>query len=93
MGIPVTVILDSAVGYYMERVDVVLLGAEGVVESGGIVNKVGGWVGWVGWAARCRQRQGRRVRARAPALHGVVRMPWAGTPRKCVGVRGQAWPR
>jgi translation initiation factor eIF-2B subunit alpha len=40
MGIPVTVILDSAVGYYMERVDIVLLGAEGVVESGGIVNKV-----------------------------------------------------
>lgn len=40
MGIPVTVILDSAVGYYMERVDLVLLGAEGVVESGGIVNKV-----------------------------------------------------
>lgn len=40
MGIPVTVILDSAAGYYMERVDMVLLGAEGVVESGGIVNKV-----------------------------------------------------
>ncbi len=40
LGIPVTVILDSAVGYYIERVDIVLLGAEGVVESGGIVNKV-----------------------------------------------------
>jgi translation initiation factor eIF-2B subunit alpha len=40
-GIPVTVILDSAVGYFMERVDIVLLGAEGVVESGGIVNKIG----------------------------------------------------
>lgn len=44
MGIPVTVILDSAVGYYMEQVDLVLLGAEGVVESGGIVNKVCGRV-------------------------------------------------
>lgn len=40
-GIPVTVILDSAAGYFMERVDIVLLGAEGVVESGGIVNKIG----------------------------------------------------
>jgi translation initiation factor 2B subunit (eIF-2B alpha/beta/delta family) len=71
VGIPVTVILDSAVGYIMERVreapeasnaslrventsdrayrcvcvwawqvSVVILGAEGVVESGGIVNKV-----------------------------------------------------
>ncbi|GAB5033015.1 translation initiation factor eif-2b subunit alpha [Nannochloropsis oceanica] len=41
VGIPVTVILDSAAGYFMERVDIVLLGAEGVVESGGIVNKIG----------------------------------------------------
>jgi translation initiation factor eIF-2B subunit alpha len=40
-GIPVTVILDSAAAYFMERVDIVLLGAEGVVESGGIVNKIG----------------------------------------------------
>ncbi len=39
-GIPCTLILDSAVGYVMEKVDYVLLGAEGVVESGGIVNKV-----------------------------------------------------
>ncbi|XP_037506991.1 translation initiation factor eIF-2B subunit alpha [Rhipicephalus sanguineus] len=40
-GISVTVILDSAVGYILEKVDVVLLGAEGVVESGGIINKIG----------------------------------------------------
>lgn len=33
-------ILDSAVGYIMERVDFVMVGAEAVVESGGIVNKV-----------------------------------------------------
>lgn len=39
-GIPVQVILDSAVGYYMDRVDLVLVGAEGVVENGGIVNQV-----------------------------------------------------
>jgi translation initiation factor eIF-2B subunit alpha len=39
-GIPCTLILDSAVGYIMEQVDFVMVGAEGVVESGGIVNKV-----------------------------------------------------
>eukprot|EP00112_Aurelia_sp_Birch-Aquarium-sp1_P019380 Seg4784.1 transcript_id=Seg4784.1/GoldUCD/mRNA.D3Y31 product="Translation initiation factor eIF-2B subunit alpha" protein_id=Seg4784.1/GoldUCD/D3Y31 len=41
LGIPSTVILDSAIGYVMERIDMVLVGAEGVVESGGLINKVG----------------------------------------------------
>lgn len=40
-GIECTVILDSAIGYVMENIDFVFLGAEGVVESGGIVNKIG----------------------------------------------------
>lgn len=40
LGIPCTTILDSAVGYIMEQVDMVMIGAEGVVESGGIINKV-----------------------------------------------------
>jgi translation initiation factor eIF-2B subunit alpha len=40
-GIPAYVILDAAVGYIMERIDLVMLGAEGVVESGGIINKIG----------------------------------------------------
>lgn len=40
LGIKCTVILDSAIGYVMEQVDMVMVGAEGVVESGGIVNKV-----------------------------------------------------
>ncbi|XP_013794345.1 translation initiation factor eIF-2B subunit alpha-like [Limulus polyphemus] len=40
-GIVCTVILDAAIGYIMEKVDVVLVGAEGVVESGGIINKIG----------------------------------------------------
>ncbi|KAJ8042791.1 Translation initiation factor eIF-2B subunit alpha [Holothuria leucospilota] len=40
-GIPSVVILDAAVGYIMEKVDLVLVGAEGVVESGGIINKIG----------------------------------------------------
>eukprot|EP00126_Sphaerothecum_destruens_P005936 Sdes_comp19125_c0_seq1m9840 len=41
VGIPVTVVLDAAVGFVMEKVDFVIVGAEGVVESGGIVNKIG----------------------------------------------------
>lgn len=40
-GIPTTVVLDSAMAYVMERIDLVIVGAEGVVENGGIVNKIG----------------------------------------------------
>jgi translation initiation factor eIF-2B subunit alpha len=39
-GIPTKVIVDSAVGAIMEEVDLCLVGAEGVMENGGIVNKV-----------------------------------------------------
>jgi len=39
-NIPCKVIHDSAVGCKMEEVDMVMVGAEGVVESGGIINKV-----------------------------------------------------
>lgn len=35
------VVLDAAVACIMEKVDLVIVGAEGVVESGGIVNKIG----------------------------------------------------
>ncbi|CAK1579203.1 unnamed protein product [Parnassius mnemosyne] len=40
-GVDATLILDAAVGYIMEQVDIVMLGAEGVTESGGIINKIG----------------------------------------------------
>eukprot|EP00959_Pyramimonas_sp_CCMP1952_P281229 5878985-Pyramimonas_sp.AAC.1 len=40
-GIPTTLVLDSAAAYMMERVDMVLIGSEGVVENGGIINKIG----------------------------------------------------
>ncbi|PVU90430.1 hypothetical protein BB559_004632 [Furculomyces boomerangus] len=43
LGIPCKVILDSAIGFIMEKVDLVLLGAEGVVENGGLVNKIGSY--------------------------------------------------
>lgn len=33
-GIPCIVVLDSAIAYIMERVDMVLVGSEAVVESG-----------------------------------------------------------
>lgn len=42
-GIQCTVILDSAIAYVMEKVDFVMVGAEGVVESGGIINKIGSY--------------------------------------------------
>ncbi|KAJ6547534.1 nagb/rpia/CoA transferase-like protein [Mycena capillaripes] len=41
VGIPCTVILDSAVAYAMEKVDFVLVGSEAVVESGGLINAIG----------------------------------------------------
>uniref|UniRef100_A0A7S2RH27 Translation initiation factor eIF2B subunit alpha n=1 Tax=Rhizochromulina marina TaxID=1034831 RepID=A0A7S2RH27_9STRA len=40
-GIPVTVVSDASVAAEMERVDMALVGAEAVVESGGIVNRTG----------------------------------------------------
>jgi translation initiation factor eIF-2B subunit alpha len=40
-GIPTRLILDCAVGTFMDQVDLVLVGAEGVMENGGIVNKTG----------------------------------------------------
>lgn len=40
-GIPCTPILDSAVGLVMPTVNTVLVGAEGVFESGGILNSLG----------------------------------------------------
>jgi translation initiation factor eIF-2B subunit alpha len=41
LGIKCTLILDASVGLILEKIDFVLLGAEGVVESGGIINKIG----------------------------------------------------
>lgn len=40
-SIPCKLILDAAVGYVIENVDMVLVGAEGVVENGGIINQIG----------------------------------------------------
>jgi len=41
VGIPVTLITDNAVAHLMSRVDMVLVGAEAVVENGGIVSRIG----------------------------------------------------
>ena len=41
MGIHATLILDSSIGFVMERVDFILVGAVGVVENGGLINSVG----------------------------------------------------
>ena len=42
MGVPTVFISDSAVAHYLaQEVDMVFVGAEAVVENGGIVNKIG----------------------------------------------------
>jgi translation initiation factor eIF-2B subunit alpha len=41
LGIPVKVLIDSAVAYSIDEVDMVFVGADGVVESGGIINMMG----------------------------------------------------
>ncbi|KAG4302231.1 hypothetical protein PCK1_001503 [Pneumocystis canis] len=40
-GIPTAIILDSAVGYLIQKIDLVLVGAEGIVENGGLINHIG----------------------------------------------------
>lgn len=41
LGIPVATIPESAIGYSLTTVDLVLVGAEAVVENGGIVSRMG----------------------------------------------------
>ncbi|CAJ1915581.1 unnamed protein product [Cylindrotheca closterium] len=53
-NIPTTVVLDSAMGYIMESVDIVLTGAEAVLENGGCVNKMGTYT-----MAICAQAHGK----------------------------------
>lgn len=40
-GVPVATISEGAVAYAMGKVDVVLVGAEGVVENGGVISRMG----------------------------------------------------
>jgi len=40
-GIPVTLILDDAVRYFMQDVDAVLVGADAITANGALINKVG----------------------------------------------------
>lgn len=40
-GIKNQLIVDASIGIYIEKIDMVIVGAEGVCESGGILNKVG----------------------------------------------------
>ncbi len=40
-GIPSTLILDSAVRYYMKKVDLVVVGADAITANGSLINKVG----------------------------------------------------
>jgi ribose 1,5-bisphosphate isomerase len=40
-GIPTTLIIDSAVRYYMKKVDKVIVGADAIASNGALVNKIG----------------------------------------------------
>ncbi len=40
-GIPCQLVMDAGVAFVMDQVDLVLVGAEAVVENGGIMNKIG----------------------------------------------------
>ncbi len=40
-GVPVTMIIDSAVRYFMKEVDVVVVGADTVASNGAVINKIG----------------------------------------------------
>jgi len=40
-GIPATLIIDSAVRYFMREVDVVIVGADTVTANGAVINKIG----------------------------------------------------
>lgn len=41
LDVSVKLLIDSAVAYTMDEVDMVFVGADGVVESGGIINMMG----------------------------------------------------
>lgn len=40
-GIPTSLIADATVGYVIQKVDKIFVGAEGVAESGGVINESG----------------------------------------------------
>ncbi|KAG4030576.1 hypothetical protein MFRU_011g00350 [Monilinia fructicola] len=40
-GVPVATISEGAIGYAMGKVDLVIVGAEGVVENGGVISRLG----------------------------------------------------
>ena len=40
-GIPVTLIVDSAVRFYMRKIDKVIVGADSIAANGAVVNKIG----------------------------------------------------
>jgi len=42
-GIPTTLIVDTAVGFTLAKIDMVLCGAEAVDENGGVVNRAGSY--------------------------------------------------
>lgn len=53
-GIPTSLIADATVGYVIQKVDKIFVGAEGVAESGGVINESGTFQ--IGVLASCTNR-------------------------------------
>jgi len=69
-GIQSTLILDSAVAYLMSRINLVVFGAEGVMETGGIINKIGTY-----GIALCAKAMGKCVYVMAESIKFVRGYP------------------
>ena len=70
-SIPVQIVLDSAVAHVMERVDMVLVGADAVVENGGIIAQVP--------IPSCYSNTSFRWFSGLGSLSASAHLPWYGT--------------
>lgn len=68
--IPTSLILDASVGSIMPKIDYVFLGAEAVVENGGIINKIGSLT-----IALCAKSHKKRVYVFTESLKFIKKYP------------------
>ncbi|CAI7856330.1 unnamed protein product [Closterium sp. NIES-54] len=88
-GVPVTVVVDAAMGVAVERCDMVLCGAEGVVESGGVLSAVG-----VFTLAMVAKAMGKPfyVAAESYKVRALLPHPPCTEGRPCRGWAKGVWP-
>jgi len=70
LGVDVKIILDSSVASIMAKIDYVFLGAEAVVENGGIINKIGSFT-----IALCAKAHKKKVYAFTESLKFIKTFP------------------